>query len=84
MWSEFATSGVNPANGERGERREQRSRRPATAGLGLLLDLGWSVDVRIGYSRSLTEWTAEIPGVLLDYGYSASAVTLSLGVGPPR
>lgn len=84
MWSEFATSGVNPANGERGERREQRSRHPATIGLGLLLDRGWSVDVRIGYSRSLTEWTVEIPGVLLDYGYSASAVTLSIGVGPPR
>ena len=84
MWSEFATSGVNPANGERGERREQRSRRPATVGLGLLLQRGWRVDVRIGYSRSLTEWTEEIPGVLLDYGYSASAVTLSVGVGPPR
>lgn len=84
MWSEFATSGVNPADGERGERREQRSRRPATIGLGLLLDRGWSVDVRIGYSRSLTEWTVEIPGVLLDYGYSASAVTLSVGVAPPH
>lgn len=84
MWSEFATSGVNPANGERGERREQRSRRPMTIGLGLLLDRGWSVDLRIGYSRSLTEWTVEIPGVLLDYGYTASAVTLSVGVGPPR
>lgn len=84
MWSEFATSGVNPANGERGERREQRARRPATVGLGLLLARGWLVDVRIGYSRSLTEWTEEIPGVLLDYGYSASAVTLSVGIGPPR
>ncbi len=84
MWSEFATSGVNPADGERGERREQRSRRPATVGLGLLLDRGWSVDVRVGYSRSLTEWTVEIPGVLLDYGYSASAVTLSVGVAPPH
>ncbi len=84
MWSEFATSGVNPANGDRGERREQRSRRPATVGLGLLLQRGWRVDVRIGYSRSLTEWTEEIPGILLDYGYSANAVTLSVGVGPPR
>ena len=84
MWSEFATSGVNPANGERGERREQRSRQPATIGLGLLLDRGWRVDVRMGYSRSLTEWTEEIPGVLLDYEYSASAVTLSVGVAPPR
>lgn len=84
MWSQFATSGVNPANGERGERREERSRHPATIGVGLLLDRGWRVDVRIGYSRSLTEWTVEIPGVLLDYGYSASAVTLSVGVGPPR
>ena len=84
MWSEFATSGVNPADGERGERREQRSRHPATIGLGLLLDRGWSVDVRIGYSRSLTEWTVEIPDVLLDYGYSAGAVTLSVGVAPPH
>ena len=84
MWSEFATSGVNPANGERGERREQRSRHPATVGLGLLVERGWRVDVRLGYSRSRTDWTVEIPGVLLDYGYSASAVTLSVGVGPPR
>ena len=84
MWSEFATSGVNPENGERGERREQRARLPATIGLGLLLDRGWLVDVRLGYSRSVTEWTQEIPGVLLDYGYSASAVTLSAGIGPPR
>ena len=84
MWSEFATSGVNPENGERGERREQRARLPATIGLGLLLDRGWLVDVRLGYSRSVTEWTPESPGVLLDYGYSASAVTLSAGIGPPR
>ncbi len=84
MWSEFATSGVNPETAEVGERREQRARWPATIGLGLLFDRGWLVDVRLGYSRSVTEWTVEIPGVLLDYGYSASAVTLSVGVGPPR
>ena len=84
MWSEFATSGVNPENGERGERREQRARRPVTVGLGLLLDRGWRIDLRLGYSRSLTEWAEEIPGMLLDYAYSASGATLSVGIGLPR
>ena len=84
MWSEFATSGVNPANGERGERREQRARWPTTIGVGLMLDSGWLVDVRLAYSRSLTEWTQQIPNVLLDYGYSANSVTLSAGIGLPR
>lgn len=84
MWSEFATSGVNPENGERGERREQRARWPATVGIGFLLDMGWLVDVRFGYARSVTDWTHEIPDVLLDYGYSASGVTLSAGIGLPR
>lgn len=84
MWSEFATSGVNPETGEVGERREQRARWPSSIGIGLTLHRGWLVDLRLGYSRSLTEWTVEIPDVLLDYGYSASAITLSVGIGPPR
>lgn len=84
MWSEFATSGVNPATDEVGERREQRARWPSSIGIGLTLHRRWLVDLRLAYSRSLTEWTVEIPGVLLDYGYSASAVTLSAGIGPPR
>lgn len=84
MWSEFATSGVNPETDEAGERREQRARWPSAVGVGLTLNRRWLVDLRLGYSRSLTEWTVEIPGVLLDYGYSASAVTLSVGIGPPR
>lgn len=84
MWSEFATSGVNPQTAEVGERREQRARWPASIGIGLTLNRRWLVDLRLAYSRSLTEWTVEIPDVLLDYGYSASAVILSVGVGPPR
>jgi len=84
MWSEFATSGVNPETGEVGERREQRARWPSTVGIGLPLNRRWLLDLRVAYSRSLTEWTVEIPDVLLDYGYTASAVTLSLGIGPPR
>lgn len=84
MWTEFATSGVNPETDEVGERREQRARWPSSVGIGLTLDRRWLVDLRLAYSRSLTEWTVEIPGVLLDYGYSASAVTLSVGIGPPR
>ncbi|MCZ0935644.1 MAG: hypothetical protein OXJ54_10725 [Gemmatimonadetes bacterium] len=84
MWSEFATSGVNPETDEVGERREQRARWPSSVGIGLTLNRRWLIDLRLAYSRSLTEWTVEIPGVLLDYGYSASAVTLSLGIGPPR
>ena len=84
MWSEFATSGVNPETDEVGERREQRARWPTAIGIGLTLHRRWLVDLRLGYSRSRTEWTVEIPDVLLDYGYSASAVTLSLGIGPPR
>ncbi|MYA32409.1 MAG: hypothetical protein F4037_01575 [Gemmatimonadales bacterium] len=84
MWSEFATGGVDPATGEAGERREQRARWPTSIGIGLTLNRQWLVDLRLAYSRSLTEWTVEIPDVLLDYGYSASAVTLSVGIGPPR
>ena len=83
-WTEFATSGVNPETDEVGERREERARWPSSIGIGLTLNRRWLVDLRLAYSRSLTEWTVEIPDVLLDYGYSASAVTLSLGIGPPR
>ena len=84
MWTEFATSGVNPETDEVGERRERRARWPSSIGIGLTLNRRWLVDLRLAYSRSLTEWTVEIPDVVLDYGYSASAVTLSLGIGPPR
>lgn len=84
MWTEFGTSGVNPETGEVGERREQRVRWPSTLGIGVTLSRAWLVDIRLGYSRSRTEWTVEIPDVLLDYGYSANAVTLSAGIGPPR
>ena len=84
IWSEFATSGVDPETGETGERREQRGRWPSTLGVGFTLRRGWVVDVRIGYSRSLTEWTVAIPGILLDYGYAASGVTISAGIGLPR
>ncbi|MYG50005.1 MAG: hypothetical protein F4164_11745 [Gemmatimonadales bacterium] len=84
MWSEFATGGVDPATGEAGERREQRARWPTSIGIGLTLNRQWLVDLRLAYSRSLTEWTVEIPDVLLDYGYSAISVTLSVGIGPPR
>lgn len=84
IWSEFGTSAVNPETDEAGERRERRARWPSTFGVGLTLSRSWLIDIRVGYSRSLTEWMVEIPGVLLDYGYSASGVTLSAGVGLPR
>lgn len=84
IWSEFGTSGVNPETGELGERREQRTWWPSTFGIGLTLSGTWLLDLRLACSRALTEWSVELPGVDLDYGYSASAVTFSAGIGPPR
>ena len=83
MWSEFATSGVNPATGISGESREVRARKPTTIGVGLTFDLGMRLDVRLGYSRSHLEWTVDFTDVIIDYGYTANGVTLSAAIGAP-
>ncbi len=84
MWSEFATGGTDPETGIAGEDRTRLARWPASVGAGLTLGGRWPTDLRIIYTRSTTDWLVTQPGLRLDYGYVASGVALSVGIGIPR
>ena len=80
-WSEFATGGVNPANGEAGEDRDRFTTIPWTAGIGATLGGTWPIDIRVRYSRSYLDWIIEQGSLRLDYRYNISGVSVSVGVG---
>jgi hypothetical protein len=80
-WSEFATGGVNPANGEAGEDRDRFTTIPWNVGVGATFDGAWPIDVRIGYSRSYLDWIIEQGSLRLDYRYNISGLSVSVGVG---
>ena len=80
-WSEFATGGVNPANGEAGEDRDRFTTIPWTVGIGATLDGAWPVDIRVRYSRSYLDWIIEQGSLRLDYRYNISGLSVSVGVG---
>lgn len=79
--SEFATGGVNPANGEAGEDRDRFTTTPWTVGIGATLDAAWPIDIRIRYSRSDLDWIIEQGSLRLDYRYNISGLSVSVGVG---
>lgn len=83
-WSEFATGGINPANGEAGEDRDRFTTIPWTVGIGATLDGAWPIDIRVRYSRSYLDWIIEQGSLRLDYRYNISGVSVSVGVGVPR
>ena len=80
-WSEFATGGVDPANGEAGEDRDRFTTIPWTVGIGATLDWEWPVDIGVRYSRSYLDWIIEQGSLRLDYRYNISGVSVSVGVG---
>lgn len=80
-WSEFATGGVNPANGEAGEDRGRFTTIPWTVGVGAALDGAWPIDIRVRYSRSYLDWIIEQGSLRLDYRYNISGLSVSVGVG---
>ena len=80
-WSEFATGGVDPSNGEAGEDRDRFTTIPWTAGIGVTLDGAWPVDIRVRYLRSYLDWIIEQGSLRLDYRYNISGVSVSVGVG---
>ncbi len=80
-WSEFATGGINPANGEAGEDRDRFTTIPWTVGVGATLDWAWPVDVRVRYSQSYLDWIISQGSLRLDYRYNMSALSISVGVG---
>ncbi len=80
-WSEFATGGVDPANGEAGEDRDRFTMIPWTVGIGATLDGAWPIDIRARYSRSYLDWIIEQGSLRLDYRYNISGLSFSLGVG---
>ena len=81
MWTEFATGGVNPANGEAGEDRATFARTPWSVGIGALLGREWPIDVRLRYSRSSLDWIIAQDSFRLDYRYNTGALSVSVGVG---
>ena len=81
MWTEVATGGVNPANGEAGEDRDTHERRPWTAGAGITLDWKRPVDIRVRYSQSYLDWIISQGSLRLDYRYNTRKVSISVGVG---
>ena len=80
-WSEFATGGVNPANGEAGEDRDRFTTIPWNVGVGANLEGAWPIDIRIRYSRSYLDWIIEQGSLRLDYRYNISGVSVSVGMG---
>lgn len=80
-WSEFATGGVNPANGEAGEDRDRFTTTPWSVGVGATLDGAWPIDLRVRYSRSHLDWVVSGDSFRLDYRYNISGVSVSVGVG---
>ncbi len=80
-WSEFATGGVDPANGEAGEDRDRFTMIPWTVGIGATLDGAWPIDIRARYSRSYLDWIIEQGSLKLDYRYNISGLSVSVGVG---
>lgn len=80
-WSEFATGGVDPANGEAGEDRDRFMTIPWTVGVGATLDGAWPVEIRVRYSRSYLDWIIEQGSLRLDYRYNISGLSVSVGVG---
>ena len=80
-WSEFATGGVNPANGEAGEDRDRFTTIPWTVGIGATLDGAWPIDIRFRYLRSYLDWIIEQGSLRLDYRYNISGFAVSVGVG---
>ncbi|MDE2773380.1 MAG: hypothetical protein OXI46_06695 [Gemmatimonadota bacterium] len=81
MWTEFATGGVNPANGEAGEDRDTFARTPWSVGIGALLRREWPIDVRVRYSWSSLDWIISQDSFRLDYRYNTGALSVSVGVG---
>ena len=80
-WSEFATGGVNPANGEAGEDRDRFTTTPWSMGIGATLDGAWPIDIRVRYARSHLDWIVSGDSFRLDYRYNISGVSVSVGVG---
>lgn len=81
LWSEFATGGVSPANGEAGEDRDRFTTIPWTVGVGASLDGARPIDIRVRYSRSYLDWIISQGSLRLDYRYNISALSISVGVG---
>ena len=81
MWSEFATGGVNPANGEAGEDRERFTTTPWNVGIGATLGWKWPLDIRVRYTRSYLDWIISQGSLRLDYRYNISGLSVSVGVG---
>lgn len=80
MRTEFASGWTNPATGLPGEDRMHLDRWPWTIGAGTILPLRWPVDLRIRYSRSVTNWIIVQENARLDYRYRASVLSLSAGI----
>ena len=81
LWSEFATGGVDPANGEAGEDRDRFTTTPWNVGIGATLDGAWPIDIRVRYLRSYLDWIIEQGSLRLDYRYNISGLSISVGVG---
>ena len=82
-WSEFATGGIDPANGEAGEDRDRFTTTPWTVGIGATVGGAWPIDIRVRYSRSYLDWIIEQGTLRLDYRYHISGLSVSVGVGAP-
>ena len=80
-WSEFASGGVDPADGEVAEDRDRFTTTPWSVGVGATLDGAWPIDIRVRYSRSHLDWINSGDSFRLDYRYNISGVSVSVGVG---
>lgn len=81
MSSEFATGGTNPENGDAGEDRSVLAHWPLVAGVGVTLNRRMPVDLRLRLLRSSTGWLVTAPDIELDYDYSVSGLSFSVGIG---
>lgn len=81
MSSEFVTGWTSPDTGESNKDRSRLGHWPVIAGVGVTVYRRLPVDLRLRYLRSSTGWVVTAPDIRLDYDYSVSGLSLSVGIG---
>lgn len=79
--SDFGSTGIDPATSIATEDRIRMGRWPLTAGIGVTLPFERSLDIRLRYVRSVSDWAVTDDPLQFDYNYAIHGLALSAGIG---